>query len=48
MSDHGDIPYFRTIPNPPISYCAVDYFGPMTVKGEVNKRYLQELCTIYR
>ena len=34
----SDIPDFRTIPNPPFSYCAVDFFGPITVKGEVNKR----------
>ena len=34
----SDIPDFRVLPNPPFSFCTVDFFGPMLVRGEVNKR----------
>ena len=33
----SDIPDFRVLPNPPFSFCTVDFFGPMLVRGEVNK-----------
>ena len=32
------LPDFRIMPNPPFSYCTVDFFGPVLVRGEVNKR----------
>ena len=34
----ADIPDFKAIPSPPFTYCAVDFFGPIMVRGEVNKR----------
>ena len=34
----SNIPDFRIMPNPPFSYCTVDFFGPVLVRGEVNKR----------
>ena len=33
-----DIPDFRVKPNPPFTYSAVDFFGSIMVRGEVNKR----------
>ena len=34
----GKVPDFRALPSPPFTYCSVDLFGPMLVRGEVNKR----------
>ena len=34
----SDIPDFRVLPNPQFSFCTVNFFGPMLVLGEVNKR----------
>lgn len=34
----ADMPEFRLKANPPFAYCSVDLFGPMFVRGEVNKR----------
>ena len=33
----SDIPDFRVLPNPPFSFCTVDFFGPMLVRGEVKR-----------
>ena len=34
----GNVPDFRALPSPPFTYCSVDLFGPMLVRGGVNKR----------
>ena len=34
----GSLPKERTLPAPPFTYCMVDYFGPYSVCGEVQKR----------
>ena len=34
----GDLPDCRITPNPAFSYTAVDLFGPIAIRGEVNKR----------
>ena len=34
----GDLPDFRLKPSPPWYFTGIDYFGPFTIKGEVNKR----------
>ena len=34
----SDIPDFIVKPNPPFTYSAVDFFGPIMVRGEVNER----------
>ena len=34
----GSLPIERSCPAPAFTYCMVDYFGPYTVRGEVQKR----------
>ena len=34
----ADLPAFRAQPNHPFAFCMVDFFGPIMVRGEVNKR----------
>ena len=34
----ADLPLDRLIPSPPFHNTGLDYFGPLTIKGEVNKR----------
>ena len=34
----ADLPAFRAQPNHPLAFCTVDFFGPIMVRGEVNKR----------
>ena len=34
----GNLPLERSCPSPPFTYCMVDYFGPFSVCGEVQKR----------
>ena len=34
----GKLPVERLKPAPPFYHCMIDYFGPYTIRGEVNKR----------